>query len=83
MTIRPDGTVKALERGEAEMEIREQPIAQASFLIRKPVAEVFEAFANPDVTTKFWLERSTSLDCLSSRELIPPDSVYAFEGTCS
>ena len=41
------------------MEISEQPIAQASFLIRKPVAEVFEAFANPAVTTKFWLERST------------------------
>lgn len=41
------------------MEIRAQPIAQASFLIRKPVVEVFEAFANPDVITKFWLERST------------------------
>ena len=45
--------------GETEMDIREQLIAQASFLIRKPVAEVFEAFANPDVITKFWLERST------------------------
>ena len=57
--LRPDGTVKALESGEAEMQIREQPIAQASFLIRKPLAEVCEAFAIPDVTTKFWLERST------------------------
>ena len=33
------------------MEIREQPIAEASFLIRRPMAEVFEAFANPHVTT--------------------------------
>ena len=53
------GTAKALEMGEAEMEISEQPIAQASFLIRRPVAEVFEAFVDPDVTTKFWLQRST------------------------
>ena len=41
------------------MEIHKHPVAQASFLIRRPVAEVFEAFANPDITTKFWLERST------------------------
>ena len=41
------------------MEITEQPIAEASFLIRRAVAEVFGAFANPEVTTKFWLARST------------------------
>jgi len=28
-------------------------------LIRKPVAEVFEAFVNPDITTKFWFTRSS------------------------
>jgi uncharacterized protein YndB with AHSA1/START domain len=28
-------------------------------LIRKPVAQVFEAFVNPEVTTKFWFTRST------------------------
>lgn len=27
-------------------------------LIRKPVAEVFEAFINPDITTKFWFTKS-------------------------
>ena len=27
-------------------------------LIRKPVSEVFEAFVNPDITTKFWFTRS-------------------------
>ncbi len=28
-------------------------------LIRKPVAEVFEAFINPDITTKFWFTKSS------------------------
>jgi len=28
-------------------------------LIRKPIAEVFEAFVNPDTITKFWFDRST------------------------
>jgi uncharacterized protein YndB with AHSA1/START domain len=33
--------------------------AKAAMLIRKPVAEVFEAFINPDITTKFWFTRSS------------------------
>lgn len=28
-------------------------------LIRKPIAEVFEAFINPEVTTKFWFTKSS------------------------
>ena len=28
-------------------------------LIRKPVAEVFEAFVNPAITTKFWFTKSS------------------------
>ncbi len=28
-------------------------------LIRRPAAEVYEAFANPDITTKFWFTRSS------------------------
>jgi uncharacterized protein YndB with AHSA1/START domain len=28
-------------------------------LIRKPVAEVFEAFVNPDITTEFWFTKSS------------------------
>ena len=34
-------------------------IAKASMLIRRPVAEVFDAFVNPDTITKFWLESAT------------------------
>lgn len=33
--------------------------AKAEMLIRKPVAEVFEAFINPTITTKFWFTKST------------------------
>lgn len=33
--------------------------AEAAMLIRKPVAEVFAAFINPDITTKFWFTKST------------------------
>src|SRR5579859_4279676 len=28
-------------------------------LIRKPVANVFEAFVNPDITSKFWFTRGS------------------------
>ena len=34
-------------------------VAQASLLIRRPVAEVFDAFVNPGTITKFWLEGTT------------------------
>jgi len=33
--------------------------AKASLGIRKPVQEVFEAFVNPDTTTKFWFTHSS------------------------
>ncbi|MER9443585.1 SRPBCC family protein [Mesorhizobium sp. M0340] len=36
------------------MEIRETPTAEAGMLIRRPVADVFEAFIDPAITTKFW-----------------------------
>ncbi|HEX5218650.1 MAG TPA: SRPBCC family protein [Verrucomicrobiae bacterium] len=35
------------------------PVANAAMLIRKPVAEVFEAFVNPDITSKFWFPRGS------------------------
>ena len=36
-----------------------QPIAKAEMLIRKPVAEVFEAFVNPDITSRFWFTKGS------------------------
>lgn len=33
--------------------------AKAEMLIRKPVADVYEAFINPEITTKFWFTKSS------------------------
>ena len=41
------------------MTLTTAPSARATMLIRRPVAEVFNAFVDPDVTTKFWFSRST------------------------
>jgi uncharacterized protein YndB with AHSA1/START domain len=41
------------QRGAAMSDIT-PPVAEAAMLIRRPAAEVFEAFADPAVTTKFW-----------------------------
>ena len=35
------------------------PSAETAMLIRRPVAEVFEAFIDPAITTKFWFTKST------------------------
>jgi uncharacterized protein YndB with AHSA1/START domain len=35
------------------------PITETGMLIRKPVAEVFEAIVNPEITTQFWFTRSS------------------------
>jgi uncharacterized protein YndB with AHSA1/START domain len=35
------------------------PMAKAEMLIRKPVAEVFEAFVNPTITSRFWFTKGS------------------------
>ncbi len=35
------------------------PVAKAEMLIRRPVAQVYEAFINPAITTKFWFTKSS------------------------
>jgi uncharacterized protein YndB with AHSA1/START domain len=35
------------------------PVAQTSMVIRKPVAEVFNAFIDPAVATRFWFTKSS------------------------
>lgn len=35
------------------------PIVKAEMLIRKPAADVFNAFVDPAVTTKFWFTKSS------------------------
>jgi hypothetical protein len=39
--------------------LRQVPIAKTGMLIRRPAADVFEAFVNPDITTKFWFTKSS------------------------
>jgi len=41
------------------LQLTEVPSAQSGMLIRKPVAEVFEAFVNPEITSRFWFTKST------------------------
>ena len=43
----------------ANLQLKQVPIAKTGMLIRKPVADVFEAFINPDITTKFWFTKSS------------------------
>jgi hypothetical protein len=42
-----------------KVEITKAPVAETEMLIRKPVADVFEAFIDPDVTTNFWFTKSS------------------------
>lgn len=41
------------------MPLQIAPIARAEMLIRKPVAEVFNAFVDPAVTSRFWFSRGS------------------------
>jgi uncharacterized protein YndB with AHSA1/START domain len=41
------------------MRIEHTPSAKAEMLIRKPVVEVFEAFVNPAITSKFWFTKGS------------------------
>lgn len=43
------------------------PVAHVEMLIRRPASEVFEAFVNPDLTTKFWFTHSTGRLCEAQR----------------
>jgi uncharacterized protein YndB with AHSA1/START domain len=40
-------------------QLNNAPVAKTGMLIRKPVAEVFAAFTDPQVTTRFWFTKSS------------------------
>ena len=40
-------------------QLTQVPVATTGMLIRRPVAEVFEAFVNPGITTKFWFTKGS------------------------
>lgn len=39
--------------------LHHDPVVTAEMLIRKPVDEVYEAFVDPAITTKFWFTKSS------------------------
>lgn len=41
------------------LQLSKVPIAKTGMLIRKSAADVFEAFINPEITTKFWFTKSS------------------------
>ena len=41
------------------MALQQAPVAKVEMLIRRPVAEVFQAFVDPAITVKFWFTRSS------------------------
>lgn len=44
---------------EQDLRLTRTPIAETAMLIRRPAAEVFAAFADPAITTRFWFTRSS------------------------
>jgi uncharacterized protein YndB with AHSA1/START domain len=42
-----------------DLQLTQVPISKTGMLIHKPVADVFEAIVNPDITTKFWFTKSS------------------------
>jgi uncharacterized protein YndB with AHSA1/START domain len=47
------------ETNHVNLQLKQMPVMSTGMLIRKPVAEVFEAFVNPNITTKFWFTKSS------------------------
>jgi len=41
------------------LQLQQAPMTKVGMLIRKPVTDVFEAFVNPDITTKFWFTKGS------------------------
>jgi uncharacterized protein YndB with AHSA1/START domain len=41
--------------------LTELPVAKTAMLIRRPVSEVFAAFADPAITSKFWFTRGSGM----------------------
>lgn len=42
------------------MNLQAAPVARTEMLIRKPVEQVFEAFVDPAITSRFWFTRGSS-----------------------
>jgi uncharacterized protein YndB with AHSA1/START domain len=45
---------------EPRLELSQTPVAKTEMLIRKPVAEVFAAFVDPTLTSRFWFTKGSA-----------------------
>ena len=44
----------------SNLQLTQVPVAKTAMLIRRPAAEVFDAFINPEITTRsFWFTKSS------------------------
>ncbi|GCE25188.1 activator of HSP90 ATPase [Dictyobacter alpinus] len=43
----------------SNLQLTQMPVAETAMLIRRPVAEVFRAFIDPAITSKFWFTRGS------------------------
>lgn len=50
---------RAYPRGMAVFFQMQRPVAKAQMLIHRPIDEVFRAFVDPAITTRFWFSKST------------------------
>lgn len=41
------------------MDETQKPMVECQMMIRKPISEVFQAFVDPTITTKFWFTKSS------------------------
>ena len=42
-----------------KLQLTKEPVAKAEMLVRRPVQEVFEAFINPEMTSRFWFTKGS------------------------
>src|SRR5688500_11356085 len=42
------------------LQLTHMPVAKTGMLIRRPIADVFEAFIDPDITNKFWFTKGNA-----------------------
>ena len=42
-----------------DIPFKQPPVAKTGMLVRRPIADVFAAFIEPEVTTRFWFTRSS------------------------
>jgi uncharacterized protein YndB with AHSA1/START domain len=42
------------------LQLTHAPVSKTGMVIRRPAAELYEAFVNPEITTQFWFTKSSS-----------------------